>query len=185
MKNQIEMCAGSFNRVLPLTWWLISSLAQKSGANLPLNRLAPIPPSSTPPDLILRPESPPPIDLVHHSIVMSNKPDKPTTQRQCSNKQCTNEGSKTCSRCKSARYCSQQCQKVHWKAIHKRECTSPDSESESENDHITPDRVVEMDGVTIVRMTGAQMMRLSKGLEIREFWSRIQHYAWLSARLWQ
>jgi hypothetical protein len=47
--------------------------------------------------------------------------------------------------------------------------TSPDSESESENDHITPDRVVYMDGVTIVRMTGAQMMRLSKGLEIREF----------------
>jgi hypothetical protein len=43
-----------------------------------------------------------------------------------------------------------------------------------------------MDGVTIVRMTGAQMMRLSKGLEIRRLsWSRIQHYAWLSARLWQ
>ncbi|KAH7928656.1 hypothetical protein BV22DRAFT_184155 [Leucogyrophana mollusca] len=29
---------------------------------------------------------------------------------------------KVCSRCKNARYCSQECQKVHWRAEHKSQC---------------------------------------------------------------
>eukprot|EP00258_Populus_trichocarpa_P030258 XP_024446277.1 ubiquitin carboxyl-terminal hydrolase 18-like [Populus trichocarpa] len=35
---------------------------------------------------------------------------------------CGISGSKTCSRCKSVRYCSQGCQEAHWKAGHKLQC---------------------------------------------------------------
>ncbi|XVE53488.1 hypothetical protein DITRI_Ditri03aG0007100 [Diplodiscus trichospermus] len=35
---------------------------------------------------------------------------------------CSNPASKKCSRCKSVRYCSLDCQQVHWKAGHKTKC---------------------------------------------------------------
>lgn len=35
---------------------------------------------------------------------------------------CSNPASKKCSRCKSVRYCSSDCQLVHWNAGHKRNC---------------------------------------------------------------
>lgn len=35
---------------------------------------------------------------------------------------CGNPGSKKCSRCKSARYCSSKCQMSHWQSGHKRKC---------------------------------------------------------------
>ncbi|XP_078443582.1 ubiquitin carboxyl-terminal hydrolase 18-like [Wolffia australiana] len=38
---------------------------------------------------------------------------------------CDNPGSKKCSRCKSVRYCSQECQSRHWKSGHNRKCRDP------------------------------------------------------------
>ncbi|KAF6233364.1 hypothetical protein HO173_008296 [Letharia columbiana] len=39
----------------------------------------------------------------------------------CSNPSCSEPGSRKCGRCKSANYCSQDCQKIHWGA-HKGAC---------------------------------------------------------------
>ena len=39
----------------------------------------------------------------------------------CSNASCKNEGNFACSRCKSASYCSKECQKAAWK-LHKADC---------------------------------------------------------------
>ncbi|CAL0332211.1 unnamed protein product [Lupinus luteus] len=36
---------------------------------------------------------------------------------------CRKQGSKQCSRCKSVRYCSQECQLSHWRSGHKENCT--------------------------------------------------------------
>ncbi|KAJ3286012.1 hypothetical protein HDU79_006881 [Rhizoclosmatium sp. JEL0117] len=41
---------------------------------------------------------------------------------KCANKGCTNAGLKQCAKCHQARYCSQECQKQDWKALHKAKC---------------------------------------------------------------
>ena len=38
---------------------------------------------------------------------------------------CSGLGSMTCSRCHSIHYCSKECQRTHWKAVHKAECCKP------------------------------------------------------------
>eukprot|EP01006_Ploeotia_vitrea_P063015 TRINITY_DN84803_c0_g1_i1.p1 TRINITY_DN84803_c0_g1~~TRINITY_DN84803_c0_g1_i1.p1 ORF type:complete len:186 (-),score=2.26 TRINITY_DN84803_c0_g1_i1:169-699(-) len=40
----------------------------------------------------------------------------------CDNPRCENEGSLRCSKCKVARYCSQECQRTEWKK-HKKQCS--------------------------------------------------------------
>ncbi|GLT58288.1 hypothetical protein SLA2020_311920 [Shorea laevis] len=35
---------------------------------------------------------------------------------------CGNHGTKVCSRCKSVRYCSPECQRTHWNSGHRTEC---------------------------------------------------------------
>jgi hypothetical protein len=39
-----------------------------------------------------------------------------------------NSASKRCSRCKSVRYCSSNCQRTHWKIAHKQQCSAPTKE---------------------------------------------------------
>lgn len=41
---------------------------------------------------------------------------------QCYNTDCPNESTKSCAACSIASYCSTTCQKIHWKAHHKRKC---------------------------------------------------------------
>ena len=50
-----------------------------------------------------------------------------TAEHQCARKSCTNPAPQICTGCKTARYCSKHCQKVHWIASHKTECRSPKS----------------------------------------------------------
>jgi hypothetical protein len=50
----------------------------------------------------------------------------------CSAPQCYNSGTKICSRCKKARYCSSECQKLHWKT-HKIMCKKPNEGNEAVN----------------------------------------------------
>lgn len=40
----------------------------------------------------------------------------------CSNEQCENAGKNRCAKCNVVSYCGRDCQKVDWKARHKREC---------------------------------------------------------------
>ncbi|EEF46819.1 ubiquitin carboxyl-terminal hydrolase 18 [Ricinus communis] len=47
-------------------------------------------------------------------------PAVPSMESSCAN--CGNLGTKKCSRCKSVRYCSTECQEVHWKSGHKSKC---------------------------------------------------------------
>eukprot|EP01025_Chloroclados_australasicus_P007231 TRINITY_DN12309_c0_g1_i4.p2 TRINITY_DN12309_c0_g1~~TRINITY_DN12309_c0_g1_i4.p2 ORF type:complete len:167 (-),score=14.58 TRINITY_DN12309_c0_g1_i4:44-544(-) len=41
---------------------------------------------------------------------------------RCANSQCSNKGTMTCARCKKARYCSKDCQRIDWKQRHKQSC---------------------------------------------------------------
>ncbi|CAK4076789.1 unnamed protein product [Aphanomyces euteiches] len=58
--------------------------------------------------------------------MQSNKEDKPAAaspqERQCASPSCTSKGTHRCSRCHSEYYCSQACQKSHWR-VHKLSCT--------------------------------------------------------------
>lgn len=40
----------------------------------------------------------------------------------CTNDECVREAVMVCGRCKSAMYCGQECQKIHWKKAHKVHC---------------------------------------------------------------
>jgi hypothetical protein len=42
--------------------------------------------------------------------------------RQCGNVQCNEFGKFQCTQCKNVRYCSRECQLLHWKLSHKKEC---------------------------------------------------------------
>ena len=44
-------------------------------------------------------------------------------EQQCQKEGCHNVGSRRCSRCKVARYCSKECQTAAWKQ-HKKQCSS-------------------------------------------------------------
>jgi hypothetical protein len=44
------------------------------------------------------------------------------SRTHCSNPSCEGAGSMKCTRCKHARYCGEQCQRVHWKLAHKVDC---------------------------------------------------------------
>jgi hypothetical protein len=48
---------------------------------------------------------------------------------QCANQDCTNVGTKKCSGCMSAKYCSRECQTQDWKNRHKLGCRHPTTES--------------------------------------------------------
>jgi len=70
---------------------------------------------------------------------MASKSQGTTVEHQCSIKSCTKEAHQICSGCKTARYCSKDCQKVHWIAGHKTECRSPKSpEAERRNVPVVP-----------------------------------------------
>ncbi|KAG0616996.1 hypothetical protein M758_5G157300 [Ceratodon purpureus] len=43
---------------------------------------------------------------------------------------CQNPTTRRCSRCKSTRYCSPECQVIHWKEGHKSECHAPEAKNE-------------------------------------------------------
>jgi hypothetical protein len=47
----------------------------------------------------------------------------PNTSHPCGNPKCTNIGTKLCSRCRHTRYCSRECQAMHWKSgDHRKVC---------------------------------------------------------------
>merc|ERR1712167_112832 len=55
------------------------------------------------------------------------KHERVTTRMKCSNPTCTNVEARprefnVCARCKTAKYCGLKCQKLHWKAGHKKFC---------------------------------------------------------------
>lgn len=46
------------------------------------------------------------------------------SRASCANQGCPRGGLKKCSGCHRVRYCGKECQKAHWKAVHKRECVA-------------------------------------------------------------
>ena len=71
-------------------------------------------------------------EVVRHLATLPPGPTKADVSRRCSSASCNKPEEhagqfKTCGRCSSAWYCSAACQRAHWKAAHKRECTPPDT----------------------------------------------------------
>ncbi|GKU87463.1 hypothetical protein SLEP1_g1858 [Rubroshorea leprosula] len=58
---------------------------------------------------------------------------------------CGNHGTKVCSRCKSVRYCSPECQRTHWKSGHRTECKENSSETA---------RTKKLSGIALVPASG-------------------------------
>mmetsp|Transcript_28284 Transcript_28284/g.47553 ORF Transcript_28284/g.47553 Transcript_28284/m.47553 type:complete len:372 (+) Transcript_28284:551-1666(+) len=64
-----------------------------------------------------------------HSVIVAatNKVEYEQQKRKCF--QCGKSDVQTlvCARCKSSHYCSKECQKLHWKAVHKKQCLSSET----------------------------------------------------------
>lgn len=67
-------------------------------------------------DLIVKPKSG--VATIHSGVVYGGVP----LARKCAGCQHDFDSLLRCSRCNSVEYCSKECQKVHWKAQHRRDC---------------------------------------------------------------
>lgn len=60
--------------------------------------------------------------LMHVLRGLGAVPSVPRVPNSCWGPDCENDGPSTCSGCRVAGYCSQRCQRAHWKGGHKHEC---------------------------------------------------------------
>lgn len=58
------------------------------------------------------------------STTTISTPSSSTSEPSASCPSCGKEAKLLCTRCRLQKYCSQECQKLHWSTIHKRECQS-------------------------------------------------------------
>ena len=81
-------------------------------------------------------ESPSSLALLSDDILPPPDPELAAyleAKARCANPGCERGGLglKKCSRCQKARYCGAECQKIHWKAGHKKECVRPSKDTGS------------------------------------------------------